>query len=335
LITLIDWMLYGLVLTGLGGLVLPVLEPYVKQQGRLWERRARRGLARWRLVEHLHRHLEPLLYLTRKDYEPGASVNRFLLRSVFWFVGTLVMLVLAGELPLQVHTSNPFLEGIHLEQRRISWGFACWVSLIVSLLPYLRLRLVFQRKQVQAGYDLLDVVKVLTRFTHLSVDVALGFTADALASTNVLLRPLKMLALSFSSYGSERELQEEVERFVTAIGTTFAVTFVSDLLYQHKEGGNALRTSLLGLSEAMEEQRTAVWEARKGVHDAIALGSYGNVLVFLVTSGSMAYLLTLPVYLKLQFQTSVGFVFLTIIGISMIASFVISSFLSHPKLDYK
>lgn len=335
MVALINCMLYGLVLAGLGGLVRPALEPFVKQQGRLWERRARRGLARWSMIEHLHRHLDPLLYLTRPDYEPGASVNRFLLRSVFWFAGTWILMELAGELPLHLHTANPFLEGVQLEQRPVSWGFACWVSIVVSLLPYVRLRLVFQRKQVQAGYDLLDVVKVLARYTHMSVDVALGSAADALAPANVLLRPLKMLALAFSSYGSERELHEETERFVTAIGTTFAVTFVSDVLYQHKEGGNALRTSLLGLSESMEEQRTAVREGRKGVYDAIALGSYGNVLVFLVTSSSMAYLLTWPVYWKLQFQTAVGLTFITIIGVSMIVSFVISSFLSHPKLDYK
>lgn len=308
----------------------------MKQQGRLWEQRVRSGASRWTWFERVHRHLDPLLYLTQTDYEPGVSVKRFLFKICFLFAGTFVIVfVLIGELPLLLPSSNPFLEGFRLGQARISWGFACWLSLIVSVLPYIRLQVAFQRKHVKAGYDLLEIVKVLARFTHVSIDVGLDRTTGAIAPANVLMRPLKMLALSFSSYGSERELRNEVERFVVAIGTTFAVTFVSDLLYQHKEGGYALRTSLLGLSEAMEEQRSAVLEARKGVHDAIALGSYGNVLVFLVTSCSMAYLLSLPVYLKLQFQTATGLGFLTVILVSMIASFVISSFLSHPKLDYK
>jgi hypothetical protein len=334
--TLMDWMLYGVVFVGLWGLVRRILEPALKQQGQLWERRVRSGWSRRAWVQKLHQHLDPLLYLTRPDYEPVVSVDRFLLKSGFIFVGVFVTLFgLLGELPLHLHASNPFLAGVRLEQSRVSWGFAFWVSVLISLFPYVRLRIAFQRKQVKAGYDLLEAVKVLARFTHLSVDVALGCTSDALVLNNVLVRPLKMLALAFSSYGSDRELRDEVERFVAATGTTFAVTFVSNLIYQHKEGGGALRVSLLGLSEAMEEQRIAVWESRKGVHDAIALGSYGNLLVFLVTSGSMGYLLTLPIYLKLQFQTATGLGFITAILIGMIASFVVSSFLSRPKLDYK
>jgi hypothetical protein len=245
-----------------------------------------------------------------------------------------LFLFLLGEWPVRIPASQPFLGEAEWHTQTVSWPLALLCSVVAGGMPLVRLRLLYQRKRVQAGYDLLEVVKVLARFTHLSVDMALLSAADKLSPDNTLLRPLHLLALSFAGYGSERELQQETQRFVAAIGTTFAVTWMSDVLYQHKEGGGELRASLLALCEAMEEQRVIVRESRRTVYDAIALGSYGNVLVFAVTSASMAYLLTWPVYLKLQLQTGIGLVFLCVIGISMAASFIISRLLSHPKLDY-
>ncbi|OMD02055.1 hypothetical protein, partial [Paenibacillus odorifer] len=120
----------------------------------------------------------------------------------------------------------------------------------------------------------------------------------------------------------------------SAIGTTFALEFISDLLYAEKEGTRYLKSSLMLLNRSMEQQRETILTVKAGSRDAISLGLYGNLLVLVSTVGTFMYMLKPDVYFQLQFETTVGLSFLMVIVSGLFISFVISTILARPKLDY-
>jgi hypothetical protein len=331
----LKWILYTITFIGLCGLVAPAFQPYrrrTQQRITVVANLGKQKTASYSWFKHLDR----MLYLANPRYEAQTSVYRFLAyclllgAATFWSV-----YFFTSELPFRLTTSNPFLEDSNqIRNVRLGLGFALFVSLLAACFPYAGLRVRYLKRKVQGGYDLLDVVKTLSRFSHLSLDSALSRTADTLSDGNALKKPLKLLVFTVSGYTFESELRHEADRFVQAIGTTFAVAFISNILLVHRSGGN-LRETLLQLTEEMEQQMVSVLSARKDVSDAISMGSWGNLLIVLSMCGGMAFVLGWPVYTRLQFQTVSGVVFFTTILVTTIASFAVSLFLSRPRLDYK
>ncbi|WNS41023.1 hypothetical protein [Paenibacillus sp. MMS20-IR301] len=286
----------------------------------------------------LYRHLDDLLYFAHRKYEPGISVMRFVSRSGLLFAAVFISgLLTLRELPGHMSFSNPFLEGISLNEGtpvRGAWRLPLFLAVITASIPYLRLRYRYAQRKVRGSYDLLDVIKIATKFTHLSADSILSRTSDLLADENVLKTPLKLLGAAFANYSNERELNMEAGRFAGAIGTTFAVEFVSDLLYSEKEGTRYLKGSLMMLNRSMEQQRETILTVKASSRDAISLGLYGNLIVLVSSVGTFMYMLKPDVYFKLQFETTVGLTFMMIIIAGLFVSFMISTILARPKLDY-
>ncbi|AKG33684.1 hypothetical protein [Paenibacillus durus] len=283
-------------------------------------------------------HLDNLLYFTKRNYEPGITVLRFMLQSGILAAAVFLSgLLTLRELPGHLAFHNPFLEGVSFDSGRPLqdwWRLPLFLAVLAGMLPYLRLRYVCAHNKVKGSYHLLDVVKIAAKFTHLPVDALLGKTADFLDEDNVLVTPLKILASSFANYSNEHELFEEAQRFAQAVGTTFAVEFVSDLLYCEKEGSFYLKNSLLMLNRSMEQQRETILTVKANSRDAISLGLYGNLVVLFFSIGTFMYMLKPGVYFRLQFQTKAGLTFLMVIVSGLFLSFVISSVLAKPKLDY-
>jgi hypothetical protein len=263
---------------------------------------------------------------------------RFVMRTGFLFLAVFLSCLLTlKELPGHMSFNNPFLEGISFggqDQVKGAWRLPLFLALISASIPYLRMRYVYAQRKVRGSYDLLDVIKIAAKFTHLSVDAILSRTTDYLTEDNVLKVPLRLLGAAFANYSNESELNEEAERFAAAIGTTFAVEFVSDLLYCEKEGTRYLKSSLMTLNRSMEQQRETIMTVKAGSRDAISLGLYGNLVVLVSTVGTFMFMLKPDVYFKLQFETSVGLAFLMVIILGLFVSFIISTILARPKLDY-
>lgn len=334
-----------LILLGLWLLIKPFIERNLHHLGQKLDFRINRGLRifgkRVNKVNKglwLYRHLDSLLYFVHRKYEPGISVLRFLARSGLLFAAVFLSgLLTLTELPGHLSFNNPFMEGMSFNKGLPvggSWRFPLFVAAISATIPYFRMRYVYAQRKVKGSYDLLDVVKIATKFTHLSVDALLMKTADFLTADNVLKTPLRLLGASFANYSNERELHEEAGRFSRAIGTTFGVEFISDLLYSEKEGTLYLKNSLMLLNRSMEQQRETILTVKAGSRDAISLGLYGNLVVLVSSVGTFIYMLKPDVYFRLQFQTSVGLTFLAVILTGLFISFVISIILSKPKLDY-
>lgn len=286
----------------------------------------------------LYRHLDNFLYFVHQNYEPGVSVMRFVVRTVIVFIAVFLSgLLTISELPGRLSFNNPFLDGITFNEGQSiqeAWRFPFFMAVISAMIPYFRMRYIYAQRKVHGSYDLLDVVKISTKFTHLSVDSILDRTADFLTDKNVLKGPLKLLGATFSNYSNEKELAQEAGRFSGAIGTTFALEFISDLLYAEKEGTRYLKSSLMLLNRSMEQQRDTILTVKAGSRDAISLGLYGNLLVLVSTVGTFMYMLKPDVYFQLQFETTVGLSFLMVIISGLFISFVISTILARPKLDY-
>ncbi|MEK8211830.1 MULTISPECIES: hypothetical protein [unclassified Paenibacillus] len=342
---IIRFALHVLVVWGIWLLVKPLVDRHLREFGQKIDYRMNLRVSLFgkkvsgiKKRMWLYRHLDDLLYFSHRKYEPGLSVMRFSMRTVFLFTAVFLSgLLTLKELPGQMSFSNPFLEGISFNERlpvKGAWRLPLFVAAISASVPYLRMRYTHAQRKVRGSYDLLDVIKIATKFTHLSVDAILSRTSDFLTEDNVLKTPLRLLGAAFANYSNESELNEEAARFSGAIGTTFAVEFVSDLLYCEKEGTRYLKSSLMMLNQSMEQQRETILTVKAGSRDAISLGLYGNLIVLVSSVGTFIYMLKPDVYFKLQFETSVGIIFLTIIISGLFISFIISTILARPKLDY-
>ncbi|KUP25290.1 hypothetical protein [Paenibacillus sp. DMB5] len=342
---IIRFALHLLVVFGLSLMVRPLIERHLRQLGQKvdMQMNLRRSLLRKKVSRAdrriwLYRHLDDLLYFAHRKYEPGISVMRFSLQTAFLFAAVFVSTMLTlRELPGHMSFSNPFLDGISFGERmpiEQAWRLPLFVSVLAASIPYLRMRYTCAQRKVRGSYDLLDVIKIASKFTHLSVDSILSRTADFLTEDNVLKTPIRLLGAGFANYSNEYELKEEAMRFSGAIGTTFAIEFVSDLLYCEKEGTRHLKSSLMMLNRSMEQQRETILTVKAGSRDAISLGIYGNLVVLVSSVGTFMYMLKPDVYFKLQFQTSVGLAFLMVIIAGLFVSFLISTILARPKLDY-
>lgn len=284
-------------------------------------------------------HLEKLLYLVKNDYKPKVSIIRFYTQTLFFFLAAFfVTAVTMKELPNHLTFNNPFAEGIQFDNdglTRFNWKFSLFMSVIISCLPYIRLRYNYSLKSVQASYDLLEVVKIYSKYTYLSIDRALDETSKAIENANVLKRPLRILSDAFANYPNETALQFAANRFADVISTFFARVFVSDLLYAEREGSAVLSSSLLELNMSMEQQRETIISVKAANRDPITLGLYVNVIVLVGVVGTFCVMLGFGIYYKLQFQTKEGLYFLAFIVATLFLAFAISIILSRPKLDYQ
>ncbi|KAA9004931.1 hypothetical protein F4V43_09935 [Paenibacillus spiritus] len=342
-LAMVRFTLHLVAACGLWLLVQPLIVPVIEGLDFRTEglRRERDGGERWAEIQRKYRfcrHLDNLLYLASPLYAPGTAVVRFLAGTVL--LGLTVFLsswVTLRELPGYLGYHNALLSGtLHASPRTGtgSWRLALFLTVLATLLPYLRLRYRYAGIRVKASYDLLEVVKLAAKYTHLPVDALLEQTAASLAGDNVLRHPLQRLAASFAGYSTEHELREETIRFASSISTTFAAAFVSDLRYAEREGTGYLKNALLPLTRSMEEQRETILAVKANARDAISLGLYGNLIVLFSSVGTFMYMLRPGVYFRLQFQTRSGLIFFMVIAAGLFLSFAVSTVLAKPKLDY-
>lgn len=335
MLVVLKWLLYLLALGGLWGLMTPLLRPQLRrtrERIRLLSKLGKERLTSSRLFHGL----DQMLYLVQKKYEPGVSVYRFFSFSGFQFAATLfTVFFFTSQLPMTLASSNPFLPSSErVGDVRLGVAFSVFVAVLATFIPYLVLRVRYLSRKVKAGYDLLDIVKIMPRFAHLALDTALQKTADVLPEVNVLKKPLKLFVFTLSGHTFPEELRREGERLIQIIDTTFGVVFVTNILYAYRTGGN-VEDFLFHLQASMEEQLISVQNAKKEVGDAIAMGAYGNVLAVIGVAVGLGYMLGWSIYLRLQFQTVVGIQMFGMVLVTTLASLIISLLLSRPKLDYK
>jgi hypothetical protein len=280
----------------------------------------------------LYKHLGDLLYLRRKKMTPG----RFLYLTVLWFIGVmLVSYVLTTKFPAMLPSSNTFAGSRIQVGNELIGGLVSFLFALCSIgIRYFYLRISAYYQEVQAGYELYEVVKMLPRFTNLSIDDALLKTSEQLGSKNLLYRPLQLLSFCLTNYTRADELDQETKRFIKTVGTTFAIAFISDMLYAHRTGSD-WRESLVKLGSAMELRIMTTLEAKKGFSEAINMGLWGNWVSLIGIIGGLSYMVGVRVYAGLQFQTFTGSSLMILVLITIFAGMIVALYLRKPRLDYR
>lgn len=280
-------------------------------------------------------HIEDLMLLSYSNFEPTVSYHRFLLTSLLYAVAVFITIFFTVDnLPHQL-TNNPFqVEISNRVGAAANWRVSLVFSIITLCTPYLVLRYRFMIANTKASYDLMEPTKFMTKYAHLSVDKALSETAKMIPTNNVVRLALRQLSLMYTSYRNEEELLLANKRFIGLIGTTFAAQFANNLLYAEREGAQHMKNDFQSLHQSMEIQRETIMEVKANSRDAVQMGIYINLIVFVALVGSLMFFMRPTVYLKFQFETPVGLALLIAILISYLASVLFSIALSRPKLDY-
>ena len=285
-------------------------------------------------------HINKMNYMVSKNYDKDRDYYKFVAKTVSVFVVVSVSLLLTvKQMPTDFVVGDPFSNMTDSENQttteaNVNPVFPILAALVLSSVPYLRLRYKYGVARVASSYELLEVVRLMAAETHLSVSAALVYVNSQIKDSSYIKKPLKNLSQVFVSYADEKELASGCKEFSDAIGTVFAVTFVSLLLYAEKEGRDGLEESLFSLADEMERQRMAILDAKTSNKDAINLGHYGNLFVYVITSLSMVAFLGPSVFFNLQFKTDFGLTGFTISFLLIAVSYVISKLLDRLRLDY-
>ncbi len=281
-------------------------------------------------------HIEQMMILAYKDFQPGVHYHRFIVTTLFFSISVFVVLYLATLNLNQQFSNNPFdvqitnTDTTNTSNIRLSLVF----SIITMLTPYMILKFKYLKAYAKASYDLLEPTKLIIQYSHLSIDKALLEAAKMLPESNVLKNPLLNLGQTFTSYRNEKQLNDAVQRFISLIGTAFAAQFGNILLYAEREGNANMKSDFTFLQESMEKQRETILEVKSNSRDAIQMGIYVNLLVFVSLMASSIVLLRPQIYLKFQFQTPIGLTLFGIIVFTYVSSVIYSIILARPKLDY-
>jgi len=325
------WLILGYVAAaaGLAGLLAPAYRAAARQTHISFQRHKTQVQA-----SPFYAHLDTMLSLLRPDR--AHQVWQFGYQAAVIFAFTLcASFLLFIALPSWL-TGNSLLAGSASKIGSPSVGvvFSLMAAGACVTLYYMYIRIRFVFKQIKAGYDLLDVVRTLPRFAHLSVDEALLAAATQLGAKCTLYRPLRLLAVCLTGYQKEEELEAEAKRFAAVVNTTFAVAFISDLLFAVRTG-SSWRDSLVALGQSMQSRLSVILDAKREMSDAIQTGLWGNALSLVAICGGLAGVIGWHVYAPLQFQTVVGAGLLLLNLAAIAAGVLIALRLRMPALDYK
>lgn len=288
-----------------------------------------------RFRDHIYR----LNYIVASSTNKNRAYLKFLFLTVSVFAVVFASLILSiKDMPSNFIVDNPFTETIQgaskVGETSVNLFFPLVASVFAASIPYLRLRYKYSIAKIRISYELLDVVRLMAGETHLAVGPALINVSSELKYDSPIRFPLKELGELIASYKDDEELMEGCRKFSNAVDTAFAVSFISMIIHTEKEGRNQWEASLFSLADDMEKQRMAILDAKSSSRDAINLASYGNILVFVIVSISMAAFLKPNVYFNLQFRTNDGLAGLTLSWGLIIASYISTKFLTRIRLDY-
>ncbi|MBJ6360496.1 hypothetical protein ACFOQM_04105 [Paenibacillus sp. GCM10012307] len=321
-------ILYLITFIGLIGFVLPSFATVVNKSLFLIQNR-KEAVKQSSLIQHFD---EVMFLLTGK---PNQSNRYFFYNGILFITSFFIMLLITTEIPMRLPSTNgPFGSFQMSGSRGAGVLFSLIVAVIVVIVGYLILRLQYHFRKIKSGYDLLEIVKILPRFADLQIPEAMIRTADEVHASNLLRKQLKILAFTVSNYSSEAELKMETNRFIKSVSTTFAIAFISDMLFSLRSG-TPWRESLVSLGDSMETRLSAILEVKKELSGAIHMGTWGNPAAIILVCGAVALTIGFPVYAGLQFRTSLGITLLTIILCACVGTMILSFLVMKPPLDYK
>lgn len=354
-ISMITWLVtimsHIFVVLGIWKTIEPLMEPVVREihKSASSKRRGNKANRKKKSVNwvqlNLLEHLDQYLLIVDKRYEPGVSLYRFIGLTITLFISLLLLLnITFANIPNKFESNELF--GIEIKKDKTvdteeEKGFYRWeipttAATIISLIPYILLRLRAVKRKREASYELKELLNNLLYALEQSqgkLEVALSNAAASMPNDYVLKIPTYSLADKLSNYDSEDEMIQACNSFSKLIGTSFAREFSKELSHSKKTGYD-IRKPISSIITKMEMQERTINNTQSSARDAILSGTIIPLIVFVITVVPMAFALRPSNYFRLQFLTKTGLLFLILFIISWILSFILSRALSRPPLDY-
>ncbi|MDD9309781.1 hypothetical protein PUS82_00350 [Cytobacillus firmus] len=313
----VDYLLYLLLFGIVFWTVKEFMYSTLKESVMMWnyKRRIRQHKVKRTLEERipfnnaLLKHIDILLKTTSKKKE--AEVSAFLITSVILGIFTLIfILMVLGDLFV-----------------------AIVFGLLISLIPYILLRLKLNKIRHHLDLEFLHIVQRLTQnYNAMQNDMyfALSETQKEIQSPllkKVIIRLISDLQVS----RNEAELKESVKVFTYTAGTNWAKRLGSIILkaYLHNE---KVLNALIVLTKQMEDTEEMLEEEKSQTMDTVING-YITLPVFVASLVLGFYTSGAQDWWKLQFGSKWPMLFFLFCVIGVVFSIITSVFLKRPRND--
>lgn len=206
-------------------------------------------------------------------------------------------------------------------------------GLLLSLIPYLFLRMRLSNIRYVMGQEFLALVQELTQnynAMHYDMYHALNETQKSVKSP-VLRKVIVKLISDLQVSRNEQELKETIKVFTYTAGTSWSKRLGSIILKSYLYNEKVLN-ALMVLNKQMEETAEMLEEEHSQTLDSVYNG-YLTVPVFFLSLVLGYYTSGAQDWFKLQFGESWNILLFSLSVIGVLFSLIISVFLKRPKND--
>jgi len=206
-------------------------------------------------------------------------------------------------------------------------------GLLVTLIPYLFIRLRLNKIRSFMSEDFLFIVQKLTQNYNAShYDMYYALTETQKEIRNPILRKVIVKLVSDLQVSrNEQELQESIQVFTYTAGTNWSKRLGSIVLKAYLHNENVLN-ALMVLTKQMEDTEEMIEEEKSTTMDSVYNGYLtlpifiGSLFLGYVSSGAQDWF-------KLQFGNQWTLLLFSICVLGVIFSLIISLFLKRPSND--
>lgn len=214
---------------------------------------------------------------------------------------------------------------------------ALTVALFSSLMPYvyLRIKLHFIRVNSSKEGDII-IGEILNNYkiSYCNMKEALEITAKDVENAPYSRRLILDLVKGLNKVGSKEDVRELLNVFRYSLGTSWGNVLASNI-YFAEVLGIKVTDSLTDLLEVVSSSREVLEHTKRENNESNLIFKYMAPVCFILTvlAACKFFGFTLDKYIKYQFGTATGLMWMLIIVGIYIAGIVINIFLTKTKMD--
>lgn len=261
----------------------------------------------------LYNHIDKI-YFTLKGVSDSGSVYKFYTISIAFFVVTLMIMISLSDVL-----------------------FAILISSLITLLPYIFLRMRLYRIRVESSYDADKVVTEIAnqyKISDFNMREAVRKSEKYLASAPFCRKHIYALALSLDTYKTEEELKKYLDYFVFSINTQWAKMLANNIYFAVVKNFNVAE----GLSDILKDIKNSyeISESSKRENtESVVMIFYMAPILFFISPFLAKWMMDFPIrkFLQYQFKTPIGIALFSVIIVGYIFSTFLIYFINRKKFD--
>lgn len=307
---IVRYVIYFILIIGSWLIAFPLIKPILKKKQKFSRIKTTKEKKGWVI-----KHIEKILIIAFNS-STNFSVYTFFLIVVLLFMFSFIFLSSIGQ--------NLYVRIV--------------ISVFISSIPYLLLRIRLYSIQVESSYEGDELIGELSsqyKINYFNMQEAIIKTIPKLKKSPYTSKALFRLARQLPQYRTTEELQEFVEVFTFSIGTEWAILL-----------GNNILISLLSdeiVTEAMDDifydlkDLNSINEKNKQQnHESFTMILFIVPLTYVASVLFMFKFLTfdLSKFIDYQFKNELGFRFFVLTFMFMIINFMVFLIIKKPKNDF-